>query len=78
MKGIIKRIPDGKEFGFIRAIGYEKEYFFHKSDFSGFFEDLVNDLRNGEEIEVTFNPNETPKGLRASDVRRTEHPNEAV
>jgi cold shock CspA family protein len=77
MKGIVVRVVADKGYGFIRVIS-TGEYFFHKSDFTGFWENLVADMQEKKEIPVTFEPTESRKGLRASNVRRTDHPNEAV
>lgn len=75
MNGVISRIPTGKLFGFIRA--GEVDYFFHKQDFNGFWDDLVSDLVQGD-IQVSFNIVESPKGPRAGYVRRLDYPNQAV
>ena len=39
MKGMVIRVNGAKMFGFIRGID-EHDYFFHKTDLNGFFEDL--------------------------------------
>lgn len=79
MKGNITNIVSTKNFGFIR-LG-ETEFFFHREDFSGHWEDLVHDFHNlkrGAVIEVDFEEVHNPKGPRASNVRRTDYPNTAV
>lgn len=72
-KGTIHRILPDKGFGFIRANG--KDYFFHKEDFQGFFQDLVNDYNDNKSIEVEFEPEHPKKGPRARNVVRTDWPN---
>ena len=76
MTGMIKKVIGPKQFGFIIANGIE--YFFHREDFNGFWEDLVRDNESHEEIKVTFVPKDTPKGPRAREVRRTDFPNAAA
>jgi cold shock CspA family protein len=76
MKGHVKSIPGNKGFGFIRASN-GAEYFFHESDFNGHWRDLVTDFNgNDSPVEVTFEPTDTPKGLRAAKVKRLDYPNE--
>jgi cold shock CspA family protein len=63
MKGRVRNINEGKQFGFIRGEN-GIDYFFHSSG-------LVNktdwpELYNGRE--VTFEPTEGTKGPRAEDV----------
>lgn len=53
------------------------EYFFHRDDFSGHWNDLCEDFFKGP-IEVTFEPDLTDKGLRARNVSRTDYPNQAA
>lgn len=80
MKGIIKNMPEGKSFCFIRGTN-GAEIFLHRSDFTGHWDDLVEDFNRapkGEGIEVTFEMLNTPKGPRASQCRRLDFPNEAV
>jgi cold shock CspA family protein len=68
MKGVVRSAQADKGFGFIKTVD-GTEYFFHKSDFTGFWMDLVNDRERGQ-VEVEFEPLSTPKGPRASNVRR--------
>jgi cold shock CspA family protein len=75
MTGVVKKVIGQKQFGFIIADG--TEYFFHRDDFNGHWEDLISDSET-ETIEVQFVPSTTAKGPRASDVRRTDFPNQAV
>jgi cold shock CspA family protein len=44
MQGTVNRIPEGKMFGFIKVEGEKNDYFFHKDDFSGHWQDLVHDI----------------------------------
>lgn len=73
MLGTVKNIIVKKAFGFIKAGG--SEYFFHKDDFSGHWDDLVTDWNNKDNIPVQFEVVQSSKGPRASKVRRTDHPN---
>jgi len=74
MNGTILRIVSDKGFGFIKGED-GMDYFFHKTDMSGFFDDLVADVNEGKKVEVTFDSVTTPKGLRAANVARVEWPN---
>ena len=75
MTGKVIRLDSKKAFGFIRSDSDGSDYFFHKEDLYGFWEDLIQDFKNNELIPVTFIPGNTAKGLRASDVKRTDYPN---
>lgn len=68
MTGIVKNILANKNFGFIRdSAGVE--YFFHREDFLGDWDDLTNRINNGKQrIVVRFEESNTPKGARASNV----------
>lgn len=70
LTGIVKRIKPESKYGFIR-VG-KVDYFFHKEDFDGHWDDLVNDFERDVEIEVEFEDKRTDKGLRAAEVRRTD------
>lgn len=72
MKGTIKNIVVDRLFGFISS---DREYFFHKADFNGHWEDLIADYEGGMSIEVEFDTVESKKGWRASNVRRLDWPN---
>lgn len=71
MIGTIKRLFAGKGFGFIHATD-GKEYFFHRSDFNGFFEDLETDVTNKHAVQVSFESVFSDKGPRAANVTRTD------
>lgn len=77
MEGKIDTINSEKGFAFI-AGDDNKRYFFHKTDFSGYWADLVDDYRMGQNIKMKFIAGQTEKGLRASDVSRLDFPNQAV
>jgi cold shock CspA family protein len=80
MNGVIKRLVANRQFGFIRNNMTGTEYFFHKDDFNGHWNDLVNDAdEKSVEIPVNFDPiKDSPKGPRAANVRRLDYPNQAV
>jgi CspA family cold shock protein len=59
--GKVKKLVSDKGFGFIK-VEAGHEYFFHRSDFMGTWEGL------SEGMEVQFQPKQTPKGPRASNV----------
>lgn len=79
MNGHISNIVPKKNFGFIKT--NDTEYFFHRSDFHGHWEDLEKDFNNkkrGEVIKVNFDEAQSSKGPRAANVRREDFPNQAV
>ena len=77
MTGHVKNLVVKRAFGFIRGED-GKEHFFHKDDFIGHWDDLVTDVEAKEKVNVEFEVVSSPKGPRASKVRRTDHPNQAV
>ncbi len=64
MTGTIKKLTD-KGFGFITGEGLEKDLFFHANALVGV---AYNDLREGDA--VTFEMEESPKGMNAVNVQR--------
>lgn len=64
MKGTIKKVTD-KGFGFITGEGMGKDLFFHSNSLVGV---MFDDLREGDM--VTFETEESPKGLNAVNVQR--------
>lgn len=64
MTGTIKRITD-KGFGFITAEGLEKDLFFHSNSLVGV---TFDELKEGDT--VSFETEESPKGLNATNVQR--------
>jgi cold shock CspA family protein len=75
MTGIVRAIVSKRHFGFIRSNG--SDYFFHREDFNGFWEDLELDYTK-DQIQVTFDIVVSNKGPRAANVKRTDFPNQAV
>jgi len=79
MKGTIKNMPSNKTFCFIKGRN-GAEYFLHRSNFQGHWDDLVADFaaRDKEEdpIEVTFKIEDSAKGPRANNCRRLDFPND--
>jgi len=71
MTGYITKLVEGKVFGFIR-VG-NTEYFFHREDFHGHWDDLTMDYyKSKEKIEVEFDAVDSAKGPRAANVRRVD------
>ena len=64
MTGTIKKLTD-KGFGFITAEGLEKDLFFHSKNLVGV---MFDELREGET--VTFETEDSPKGMNAVNVQR--------
>ena len=64
MTGTIKRLTD-KGFGFITAEGLAKDLFFHSNALVGV---TFDELKEGDA--VSFETEESPKGLNATNVQR--------
>lgn len=64
MTGTIKRLTD-KGFGFITAEGLQKDLFFHSNSLVGI---TFDELKEGDT--VSFETEESPKGLNATNVQR--------
>lgn len=64
MTGTIKRLTD-KGFGFITGEGLEKDLFFHSNSLVGV---TYDELKEGDA--VSFETEESPKGLNATNVQR--------
>jgi CspA family cold shock protein len=64
MKGTIKKLTE-KGFGFITGEGMGKDLFFHSNSLVGV---QFNELHEGDA--VTFETEESPKGLNAVNVQR--------
>ena len=64
MTGTIKRLTD-KGFGFITGEGLAKDLFFHSNSLVGV---TFDELKEGDA--VSFEREESPKGLNATNVQR--------
>jgi CspA family cold shock protein len=64
MKGTIKKLTD-KGFGFITGEGMDKDLFFHSNALVGV---SFDELREGDA--VTFETENSPKGMNAVNVQR--------
>ena len=64
MTGTIKKLTD-KGFGFITGEGLAKDLFFHSNSLVGV---QFSDLHEGDA--VSFETEESPKGLNATNVKR--------
>ena len=64
MNGVVKKKTD-KGFGFISQEGQEKDLFFHSKSLVGV---TFDELREGDN--VSFETEESPKGLNAVNVKR--------
>ena len=64
MTGTVKRITD-TGFGFIKAEGMDKDLFFHSNALVGV---QFNELHEGDA--VSFETEDSPKGLNAVNVQR--------
>lgn len=68
MKGTISNVLADKMYGFIAGENGQ-EYFFHKQDLNGDWTSLCLDWKMSHgEINVSFEPKETPRGPRAANV----------
>jgi cold shock CspA family protein len=66
--GYVCRLVREKGFCFVKYDG--RDYFLHKQEFDGFWDDLVTDYEGKRKIEIEFEQSEGPKGLRATNARR--------
>ncbi len=64
MNGVIKKKTD-KGFGFITADGLDKDVFFHSKSLVGV---TFDELQEGDN--VTFETEDSPKGMNAVNVQR--------
>ena len=64
MKGTIKKVTE-KGFGFITGEGLQKDLFFHSNSLVGV---KFDELREGDA--VTFETEQSPKGMNAVNVQR--------
>lgn len=66
----VARIVPGKSFGFIKGLGQDEDYFFHRDDLDYKWDHLLHELENQPQVNVQFEVIQTAKGLRAQNVRR--------
>jgi len=71
MEGTVRSVLGVKNYGFIRTDRH-KDYFFHREDFLGHWDDLVEDFEADKVIKVQFDIGSTPKGPRARNVKLCE------
>jgi len=71
MIGTVSRLIADKGFGFITGEDGQ-DYFFHRSDMQGFFDDLAVDIAKKRKIKVQFDSVPSPKGARAGNVTRVD------
>lgn len=71
MEGTIRKIKPENSYAFITTD--KADYFMHKSDYDGHWQDLIDDVLKGIAVPVEFEPKKTEKGLRAAEVRRLEN-----
>jgi len=64
MNGVIKKKTD-RGFGFITPEGQEKDLFFHGNSLVGV---SFNEIQEGDQ--VTFDSEQSPKGMNAVNVKR--------
>jgi len=64
MNGVIKKLTD-RGFGFIASEGLQKDLFFHSKNLVGV---TFDELREGDA--VSFETEESPKGMNAINVQR--------
>lgn len=78
MNGTLKDLIHQRQFGFITS--GDTDYFFHRDDFHGHWNDMYKDYQSGASVSLEFDVNneKNTKGPRAKNVRRAGHPNEAV
>ncbi|MDD5720987.1 MAG: cold shock domain-containing protein [Candidatus Pacebacteria bacterium] len=65
MTGTIKKLVSEKGFGFITAEGLQKDLFFHSNSLVGV---TFDELKEGDTL--SFETEESPKGLNATNVQR--------
>jgi len=77
MTGNVKKLMGDKSFGFIWGEN-GTQYFFHRNDYLGHWQDLCDDFQRGATIKVEFQPlDRHPKGPRAENVGRENFPDAA-
>ena len=66
--GTIKKIVEGKDFGFIAPDSGDKDVFFHKSSL---VEVSLEELKEGDKVSYDIEQSESGKGPRAANVKRS-------
>lgn len=79
MNGVVVRLVPEKGFGFIKDAFDGNEFFFHRDDFNGHWNDLKTDFKKNREAITVFYEIEhaSKRGPRAKNVRRLDFPNMA-
>jgi len=72
MNGKVSNIIQEKRFGFIYNPESRREYFFHREDYHGNWDQLVSDYQERKQINVQFHIVESQRGPRAGNVVRVE------
>lgn len=66
----IVRMPFDKNFGFIKGLGGDEDYFFHADDLKSDFKKLRAEFHlRKDQIKVDFDVVPSEKGMRAGNVR---------
>lgn len=76
MTGYISNLVKDKGYAFVKSDS--KDYFLHRTEFSGHWDDLVTDVQAGKPVTIEFEEGKSPKGPRAINAKRSDWPNEST